>query len=419
MFINLIKNTDFLQQIKKRAKDRIKNKRQFKENIFKIIKNYCKTNNFIINDIYKLIGEKKSLDEPINILCNYSYSNSVKMTDYLFNNNFKEIQLSTEIYNKKFNLYWKGHKIAIIYETKIDKINSIFNIFFKEEIDGQFYIGKINQLIELYYNNFNLSQENNKKENERLISLIKNKINWTFYIIKGGKNNNKNNNKNGLELIKTHFFNDFLAIENKKIILLDEYAINLFINKKYNYKNPITFISTVKFNIIYNLLINFIKGITNFKLSYKIEESNLIHNPRLKKYIIYICVPDNKNITCKRTILFNIYNLCEYQIVSYNIIKGINIGTKNVLSYFILLNTWYLKKLFINNKIKKETFNFLSSKYISNFKKLNNFQIKKIHKHQKIYYIGTNYDNYIYYKYKFLDKPCSSYLPILKKNNTK
>ena len=417
MFSNLIK-TDFLIQINKRASDKIKNKRQFKKIIHNHVTDYCKNKKIIICDIYETLGENKFFDKPVILLSDNAHKMSVKLTDYLFEKGYKQVKLYTEIYNKKLNIFWQGHKISTIYETKTYN-GSIFNVIMKQNINNMLYMSKFNHLLELYYNIFDLTKSDNIKENIRLKDEILKKINWKKIETVGGNNNHKKYIKKikNLKLIREHFINDFLAIENEKIIMLDEYGFDLLLGNKFNYDNKLTFISTVNFNIIYNLLVNFIKSLTNFKLSYKVENSDLPFDGRLKKYVIYICVPNEKTSKCNLKILFNIYNMCEYKVVPYYVIKGINIGTKNILLFYYNLNLWYLKKLLTNKKIKQNIYTHLSKEYINGLQNYLSKLKKKennINKY-KIYTKGTYYDEYIYYKYKFLNKPCKAYIPMLNK----
>ena len=304
--------------------------------IIEIINEFCISNKII----HKYIPTVKFI---FNLYSIQPFKDANNLTNMLFNKlNNKYIILHTKIQNKELiisidNVKFIYIKLLFIPNNIVYKLLDIKNLELPLIVNLLLEYDDKKLLSEILDNNYdnNLINEFKKKNKIKKIEIQHNNI--------------KSN------IIKSLL--NFIIKEN--IILLDYYAIQLFINEEIiNFNNIIHLLYQDKnlLNIIQNYL-NII--LNNLKLKGEIiikhDYLYIINNFRLKKTIIYYNFYNEKYKNYSKLIIVNCYNL-----LSYNVIPVINnIPHPTIILKFLIINLIYITMYSKNKNLYHQNINLI------------------------------------------------------------
>ena len=322
-----IENEKKFNKILKKIENNEKDFESFIENIFKIYYD-------LINDLSKNINDLKKNINDFNMNINKKYSNN--FSDYIKNDIKKNINNWNIFKVVKYEQYLKKKL-----ENKIDDINVDENsCYFYNPLNDFKNNNNNNYIINDFYSNIFSNNKINDESLEKIISLLENEKNLSFY-------------------------SNFLS--------------NFFSNSKYlNFKEFLSYDNFINFSIILNKILinlNISENITN-------ESYNIIL--KIIKISEYAFFNDNQYLC---NIIGNNQNFKEKKIwknlILYNLIIYLFIECNNLLNENDIKIGKKIEKLFNyisnnnnNNKIESIIKKNNLSKFLYNYNKLNEENIK-------------------------------------------
>jgi hypothetical protein len=268
-----------------------------------------------------------------------------------------------------------------IYNKELNLSNDMINI--KNKIGSGY---NNNSIINQLYNHLKLSSVK-KSDN----------IDINTYIV-----DNNNINDNIINKFKNILINYY---KNEDYIFIGQIAINLYINTNEKITIEKKRIQIISQNDI-NYEINKIKSLIGNTFKYSINNLKIPTNLNLHKLSIYY---NNKH-------LIDIFDAGNYELISYNILNNVKVGTPFVILRFILINIWTLMYYINTNDSSDMTHIYkLLDEYIYMRRYTNNLDINMIFSTS---YIGQ-YEDILLTKLRVANKLKTkfipSYYPLLKK----
>jgi len=372
---------------------------EYYNNINKIIINYCKNNNVVVNNctdidnnIYNLYSIKPS--KISNDLCNilYNVDKYVSLSTYVYNMVFT-IRINNEcLINIHLLFIYNNNQVL----TNIDFINKD-NLLFLPPFVNLIYIYQqlynpnmiyiydndndmfINQQVNL--NNV-LTDYNDIKTEKKNYDSIKSKIIKQFI--------NKLDNTN-IEHIKL----DYYYLLNLQNIMNDKES-EIDYNNEFNIIiSQLSNLEVIK-NILHNLYEKTCPDMKKNTNLIHIQKNNtyILHDFRLQHFKIYLINYNKKYKNYNKILLLNIYNSLDYELIPIH--KTLKITHNFVIYRFIFIN---ILNIILYEKSNKFKINYYID-IIKNIEKLlkNNDKIKNIDFKFNGTYKNENFDRILYNK---------------------
>jgi hypothetical protein len=357
--------------------------------IYEEIESYVKKNNLILSNIETLINKEKSSFRNYIIYGENIFRHANNISNNIAKNTIY-VTMYTNKKNEDFSVSINGSQLIRFFNIKKQLItNSIMPV----NINGLLMYPPEFELIEIYHKLYlpNYAEEwGSLKKTGDILYKQMHERRKKF----GGYHNKKENNK--IQKLKGGFINNKLIIKwlasRCDYVLIGINAINILIESS-SYHQKIQIITDTSIDKLISEFSSLIFQYIGFRITHKIHNSNIPTEPRLRKVIISVRLPDKISGNFKTIHLLDIFDSAKYELVPYITIDGINIGYPNVLRTFILIDMWTIRILLSFNIIKKDTVRQYVDIVFENFENINNI---KISKYSTESYLGTysNIDRY-------------------------
>ena len=411
MSITKLLETDFIDEIEKKAYIKSKQMRKKFVFIFDFIKKFCIDNKLIISDVNKICGIKDELNMIINI---YS-TNPLKYSNLLINKLFldlknkKYLKLSTIQKNEEFMLYYNFKPIVIF--NKLHKFRET-KIILPKIIDNLQYLPSNIEIIDIYKSLYDINQFSDYDKNLKIEKILFNDIesNKEKNILGSGKCDKFK--RDIVDAIKIYLVKKWIR-KNNNIILIGAWAHDWYKNRKNICTNneKVQIITNININNIFVELENEINKISTKKIHFRKNIIGIPKDPYTIRYTFYINFQTIKGITEKP--FLDIFNSTEHNLIPNITIDKVKLGTKFVILRYLFIDIWILK--FILEVGKLPRYKILNKihimwKYINFFK--NNYEIDI----KKIEFNGIFQDHIIYKKNKNINNIIFPYYPYIYNN---
>jgi len=423
MFTDLDK-VFFIDNIKERAKNQILIDRLHFKKIYNVVDEYCRDHHeMFISNIQKILNQEPPLNIVYDIYCENPYKHAVLLSDKIFLNVGKWIQMKTKIPHKEFVISYDSRNLIFIFGMDIHKFintNILVNPILINNIN---YMPPELEIIDIYKKLYSPNDVDEWVDSlmieKKLFKLIYNRIEKT-----GGWDCKpcKRRRSFDIEIIKIILFGEYIPTKNyvlighwgmstiKSTVLkknIEPHVEKLQVLSPYSIEKDVECIKQV------------ISNYTKYQLIYKEHEMNLPKDFRIKRYTLYIKFPYDGGF--KEKPFMDIFNSPQFQLIPYKELQiefedkcvHIKIGNPFVLLRFVMIDLWIIK---IIKQLKKMSTEILINKtksLIELYNDIKNPKYKWIDNVFGIDYIGINIDYSIAKTKETLKYRYLPYLPAL------
>lgn len=348
--------------------------------IYEVIENYVRRNGLIVSNVETLAKKEKTVFSTYIIYGDFIFKHANNLSNEIAKINIFTL-LYTNIKNEDFSITVDGNRLIQLFNIHKKLIPTIIPV----------QIGNMNlyppefELIEIYHKLYLPNYAENWDKLKDWESHIKTQLSDRRQIIGGGeqkwkKSKNIIDNTIILNWIKGRIDCILIGINAVNILLDDD-----------RFCQKVQIITCCSIEKILNEFNNLIFQYFSLRSHHKTRSVNISTEPRLRKTVVSVTLKNQKTIH-----LLDIFNAAEYELVPYTTYANLDIGYKNVLRMYFLIDLWFLRTLKVlnfidDNNLKKSIgiiFNYLE-------------KINKIpdDRYSREVYLGT-YSDLVRYKQK-------------------
>jgi hypothetical protein len=354
--------------------------------IYDFVETYVKKNKLILSNVETLMDKEKTTFRSYTI-----YGENIFKHANNISNGIAAITIYVLMYtnkkNEDFTIVVNGSRFIQLYNIKKQLLRVITSV----NVSGIRMYPPEFELIDIYHK---LYSPKCADEWDKLLTferIIRDQMYGRLKIL-GGYNSDAKKKHDHRQYLKGDLINNSIIINWLKgrddYILIGINAINI-ISGLSGYNQKIQVVTGTPIEKFVGEFGNLIFQYTGFHVSHKTHTSNILTEPRLRKTVVSVVIPDKKHNTKQTVHLLDIYNSASYELVPYTVYNNINIGYPNVLRMFMLIDAWYLRILSalkaVNDHTLKQCIGII-------FKNLRNIDSVEISKYSTELYLGTYSD---------------------------
>lgn len=338
MFTKIL-NTDFLDNIQKKALTIIKQDRDKYKAIYDIILKYCSDQNIIISNYYVLTNQEDTManviDKVYKCYTIEPFRHANNLTNLIHQNKADKYQytrLNTIVEHEEFSIMYDTRVVVQIYGLQKHRSTDFMSIIKPTKIDKCLYMPAEIELIDVYHNFYNNKIDDLAIETELYKQVYERKEKGII----GSGVSCKERKKEIIEVIKIGLVKDWIlkkcAIDN--IILIGPWAHDWIKHGK-NICVNLEKIQIISSTSVKELLAELRHYLSEFNMTVTYREQEL-HIPKDFRTVRYTFYLQDKPF-------LDLFNCAEFEIIPYHNINGIFIASKWVILRFLFIDLWIIR----------------------------------------------------------------------------
>lgn len=355
--------------------------------IYKTIEDYVRQHNLIVSNVETLIKQDKTVFSEYIIYGDHIFRHANNLCNELAKINIYTL-MYTNVKNEDFSITVDGSRLIQLFNIQ----NKFKPTIIPVKINNMNIYPPEFELIEIYHK---LYLPNYAEEWEKIKSWeieIRKQMYERKKILGGYQKHQKHQKQKSTRIDNSVILNWLKG--RRDYVLIGINAVNILLGDDRHYQK-IQIITSSSIEKITSEFSNLIFQFFGYKTHHKTHSAHLSTEPRLQKTVVSVTIPDPRH--GKKTIhLLDIFNSATYELVPYTTYEDLDIGYKNVLRMFFLIDFWFLRTLhalnFINDSSLKKSANIV-------FDYLEKIDEIKDDKYSREVYLGV-YINLMRYKQK-------------------
>lgn len=316
--LSSLESTDFIKNIRKKAKSIIKKDRMRYEKVYETTEEYCKDNKIILSDINVLM---KSDDKSYSyeLYCENAYKHAVHLANNIHNKVGQWVKLRTVVTHQEFIIEYDMRPIITIYGIETRRGIDTYNLLNPKKVGDLHYMPSSIELIEIYHKLYNPVHADDWEDLVEQEEVLFNDV-----IKKSGGGKERFDGRllyDDIQRLKYLVLTEFCGKFVKNYVVIGHWGFDIFTA---NSEDKSIRGSPEKLQVITSMSIeNSIEDITRFlslytnaKITHKKQDLHIPNDFRTMRYTVYLGVPGKDGKVTNRAFM-DVFDCGTFELIPY------------------------------------------------------------------------------------------------------